>query len=135
MIVPCFRAYFRILIGDMANWSIRQLSALVFAVFMTVGMSFAVVQANDMAIKMAVTSDMGVSGHSDCHGCDSGDAGKTKAMVCTVACVTPVTAAVPQIGPAVDISVPAKRVLPKAALLLGTTLPPDPYPPRSNDIG
>jgi hypothetical protein len=135
VIVPCFRADLPDIVDDMASWSLRQISALVFAVFMAVGMSVAVVHANDMAIKMAVTSDMGVSGHGDCHGCDSGDAGKTKAMVCTVACVTPVTAAIPQIGPAVDISVPAKRVLSKAALLLGTTLPPDPYPPRSNDIG
>lgn len=123
-----------IMAGAMNNWSVRQIFAIVLAVFVTMGMSLSVVQANDMAVKMATSSDMAVAGHGDCHGCDGGDAGKTKAMVCTIACVTPV-AGVLQIGPVVEISAPAKLGLPRTALLLGTTLPPDPYPPRSTDIG
>lgn len=117
----------------MKNWSVRQMFAVLLAVFVTLGMSASVVQANNMAIKMATASEMAVAGHGDCHGCD-GDAGKTKAMVCTVACVTPVTA-IPQVDPVVEIFTPAKLGLPRTALLFGTTLPPDPYPPRSTNIG
>ncbi|MFJ6328673.1 hypothetical protein [Rhizobium sp. NPDC092014] len=117
----------------MKDWSVRQLFAVLLAVFVTVSMNASVVQANDMAVKMATASDMAVAGHGDCNGC-AGDAGKTKAMVCTFACVTPATA-IPQIDPLVEISTPAKLGLPRAALLFGTTLPPDPYPPRSTNIG
>lgn len=117
----------------MKDWSVRQMFAIVLAVFVTLGMSASVVQANNMALKMTTASEMAVAGHGNCHGCD-GDANKTKAMVCTVACVTPVTT-IPQIGRVVEIATPTKLGLPRTALLFGTTLPPDPYPPRSNDIG
>lgn len=119
----------------MTHWSVRQVFALMLAVFVTLGMSLSVVQANDMAAKMAVASDMmGVSGHGDCHGCD-GDAGKTKAMVCTVTCVTPVSATLPFIGPASLVVAATKLRLSKTALLVGSTSSPDPYPPRSTRIG
>jgi hypothetical protein len=113
----------------MTNWPVRQVIALVLAVFVTLGLSLSVVQANDMAVKMAMTSDMGVSGHGECHGCD---AGMTKSMVCAVAC--PVSAAVPHVGPVAEISTPTKLALPRMALLLGSASPLDPYPPRSIDI-
>lgn len=129
-----FVKIWHIVIGAMKNWSVRQIFVLMLAVFVTLGVGASVVQANDMAVKMATESNVAVAGHGDCHGCDSGDAGKTKAMVCTVACVTPMTA-IPQVGAVVEIFTPTKLDLPRTALLLGTMLPPDPYPPRSNDIG
>lgn len=117
----------------MTNWSVRQILAIVLAVFVTVGVSLSVVQASDMAIKMATTSDMGASGHGDCNGCGDNDAGKAKPMVCTIAC--PVFAALPQVDPVAEISTPTKLALPKTPLLLGSIASLDPYPPRSINIG
>ena len=117
----------------MTNWSVRQIFALVLGVFVTLGVSLSVVQASDMAVKMATTSDMGASDHGDCHGCGDSHAGKTKPMVCTVAC--PVSAALPQVGPVAEVSTPTKLALPRTALLLGSISSLDPYPPRSIDIG
>ncbi|CAN7569625.1 hypothetical protein LJR231_004194 [Phyllobacterium sp. LjRoot231] len=88
-----------------------------------------VVQASDMAVKMAMTTDMSSTGHGNCNGCDA--SGKTKAVVCTVVCVTPVSVALPQIDQLVDAPAVIMPVPPKAGLLHGQTSPPDPFPPRS----
>lgn len=113
-------------------WSPRQVFALLLAVFVTFGLGLSVVQASNMAVKMAMTSDMGASGHGDCHGCDD-NAAKAKPMVCAVVC--PVSAALPYVGPVAEVTTPTKLALPRTAVLLGSTLPLDPYPPRSIDIG
>jgi hypothetical protein len=119
----------------MKSWSIRQILILVLAVFVTVGIGASVVQASTMAAKMTMTSDMGVSSHKDCRDCDGGDTGKMKPMVCTVTCVTPVSIAEPHVGPVAITVAPAKHLLPRTTLLLGSTSSPDPYPPRTSDIG
>jgi hypothetical protein len=119
----------------MKSWSIRQILVLVLAVFVTVGIGASVVQASTMAAKMTMASDMGVSSHKDCHDCDGGDTGKMKPMVCTVTCVTPVSIAAPHVGPVAITVASVKHVLPRAPLWLGSTSPPDPYPPRNLEIG
>ncbi len=53
----------------MNRWSLRQGFALLLAVFVTVGMGLSVVRANDMAVKMAMMSDMGADGQDDCPNC------------------------------------------------------------------
>lgn len=118
----------------MARWSLRQVFALLLAVFVTVGLSVSVVQASNMAVNMAMSSDMGVSAHHECHDCD-GDTGKTRSMVCTVTCVAPVSADLPHVGPVSLVTIPTKPVLRRATVLHGSTSPPDPYPPRTSDIG
>ncbi|KUM28226.1 hypothetical protein AU467_35015 [Mesorhizobium loti] len=117
----------------MTNWSLRQAFALILTVFVTVGLSASVVQANEMAVKMATSYGMSVNGHDNCHNCGGGDFGKSKPMVCTVACVAPVFIAVPQVGP--TIFQDSGKLFPaKIALLVGSTSPPDPFPPRSIDL-
>lgn len=117
----------------MMNWSLRQVFALALTVFVTVGLGASVVQASDMAVKMATSSGMSVNGHGDCHDCGGGTSGKSKAMVCTVACVAPVSVAFPQIG---QMIFPDRATLSpdKTDLLFGSTSPPDPFPPRSIDL-
>lgn len=114
----------------MKRFSLRQMFVLLLMVFVTVGMDVSVVQASDMAVKMAMTSDMNSSsGHDGCNGCDA--SGKTKAVVCTVSCVTPVSVAFERIGSLADIPVALTLSRPAAVVLLGKTSPPDPFPPRS----
>ncbi|KUM28556.1 hypothetical protein AU467_34605 [Mesorhizobium loti] len=116
----------------MTNWSLRQVFALILTVFVTVGLSASVVQASEMAVKMATSSGMSVNGHDNCHDCGGGDSAKSKPMVCTVACVAPVFVAFPQIG---QMMFPdgAKLSPDKTDLLFGSTSAPDPFPPRSID--
>ena len=61
----------------MKRFGLQQIFALLLTVFVTTGMGMSVVQASDMAVKMAMTTDMNSSGHGGCNGCDSG---KTKRL-------------------------------------------------------
>lgn len=119
----------------MSNCSIRQIFALMLAVFVTLGLSLSVVGASAMAAKMATSSHMSASVYSDCHDCDGGHSDKGKPMVCTVGCVSPVSVVFPHIGQATIPWTGMKLLPPKIALLFGSTAPPDPYPPRSIDLG
>ncbi|UCM24930.1 hypothetical protein [Ensifer adhaerens] len=119
----------------MKRWSARKLVALFLAVFVAVGMNLLAVQATDMSVKMAMTADMTGSTHDGCPGCPAGGGDQgMKAMVCTVICTMPVTAVLPE-----GASLPAVQqpifFAARASLLHGTRAPPEPYPPRTTDIG
>ncbi|WP_400157946.1 hypothetical protein [Agrobacterium sp. P15N1-A] len=105
------------------------------AVFVTLGLSASVVGASDMAVKMATSSHMSAAVYGDCHDCDGGHSDKSKPMVCTVGCVSPVSVVFPHVGQTTISLVGTKLLPPKIALLFGSTAPPDPYPPRSIDLG
>lgn len=119
----------------MKRWSARKLVVMFLAVFVTVGMSLSAVQATDMSVKMAMTTDMSGSTHDGCPGCPNGggDHGM-KATMCSVVCAVPVVAVLPQ-----GTSMPAAQqpifFTARDSLLHGTQAPPDPYPPRTIDIG
>jgi hypothetical protein len=119
----------------MNRWSLRQVFVLILAVSVTMGMGFAAVRANEMALKMAMPSDMGAGGHDHCKNCPDG-AGKSgaKAMACASPCQAPLMAHQEQAAP--PILTRSETIgLAKVALLRGRALPPDPHPPRSSDIG
>ncbi|KSV92956.1 hypothetical protein [Sinorhizobium sp. GL28] len=104
------------------------------AVFVTVGMSLSAVQATDMSVKMAMTTDITGSTHDGCPGCPNGGGHGMKAMMCSVVCAVPVVAVLPQ-----GTSMPAAQhpifFTVRDSLQHGTRAPPDPYPPRTTDIG
>ena len=115
----------------------RQIFALLLGVFVALGMSPAPVQAGGMVGKMAkmiVTSGMDASGYGDCGGCAGGDGGGAKAMACGTICIAPVFAVPPQAltMPVVPARVISWRQDPHPH---GRASPPDPYPPRSGDLG
>jgi hypothetical protein len=56
-------------------------------------------------------------------------------MACMTACVAPAFAMLPQVESAVLAQIATKLPLPGHAVLLGSTPPPDPYPPRPTYIG
>lgn len=119
----------------MKRWSARQLVVLFLTVFVTVGMSLSVVQANDMALRMSVGSAAGVVGHNSCHGCPPGsrDDGM-KAMGCAAICVSPIVANLDQGSFAVPMRKPAPLLTMRYAALDGRPSAPDPYPPRPTNI-
>jgi hypothetical protein len=118
----------------MKRRSIRKLLALFLAVFVTVGMGFSVAQASGMSVRMAMASNMAGSAHDGCPSCPTGGDDGTKAMICGVVCAVPVLAVLPQ-----SASIPAAQKAAsyptRAPLLQGRLAPPDPYPPRTTDIG
>ncbi|MDX8477956.1 hypothetical protein RFN28_05590 [Mesorhizobium sp. VK24D] len=108
---------------------------LLLAVLVTAGLGSPVVQASGMATKMAMASDMGASGHGDCGACPTGGKNGSKAMTCPLACTAPLVA-IPSHGS----SAPSPQMtlavfIVRHELLHGLTSPPDPFPPRTTDIG
>jgi hypothetical protein len=115
--------------------SIRQFLAVLLAVLVIVGLSLSVVLAGDMAMKMSVGAGIADSGHGDCCDGGGGDAGKIKTMTCAPICAPPVAAMSSEVAPLVVVETGAALVLPEDEFRNGALPPPDPYPPRSADIG
>jgi hypothetical protein len=118
----------------MNRGSFRQGFALLLAVFVTVGMGLSVVRANDMAVKIAMMSDMGADGQDDCANCLHlpGKAG-ARVTLCATVCAQPAIAHQHETPPRVVALVAAIR-LANVAALHGRALRPDPHPPRTSDI-
>ncbi|ETR79353.1 hypothetical protein X566_00115 [Afipia sp. P52-10] len=131
-----FLAHFGVILRvAMERWSARKLVAMFLAVFVTVGMSLSAVQASGMSAQMAMASDMTGSAHDGCPGCPNGggDDGM-KAMVCGVVCAVPILAMLPE-GASMPAAQKADSYPARDAFLHGRRAPPDPYPPRTTDIG
>jgi hypothetical protein len=118
----------------MNRWSLRQGFALLLAVFVAVGMGLSVVRANDMAVKMAMMSDMGADGQDDCANClHLPDKAGAKATFCGTVCAEPAIAHQHEAPPRV-VALIAPIYLANVAALHGRALQPDPHPPRTSDI-
>lgn len=119
----------------MKRWSVRQVLVLLLAVFVTAAVNLSAVQASDMTVKMAMASDMGVSGHDGCQGCPTGGGGDgMKAMACASVCVAPVLAVLPRLAPTMIAQVAASYAT-LAPVLRGEAPAPGHHPPRTTDIG
>ena len=117
----------------MRRWTHHKILVLLLGVFVTLGMGLSTVQANNMAFKMTMTSEMGNIGHSDCGGCaSSGDNAKT--MACMPGCVASVPALLPQAG-VTEFSLSPVSFPLRSFRLTSRVYPPDPYPPRFSDLG
>lgn len=114
---------------------IRRIVAAALAVIVTVSVSLSVVHASGMSVEMAVSSAMVPSGHDGCQTCAGDDAGEAEAMPCAAAAACVSVAMLSQAGPAAPAGAAAILSLPEDDLLLGRTARPDPYPPRSSNIG
>lgn len=114
---------------------IRQILVLLLAVFLTAGMSLSAVQASSMSIKMMdMDPGMGASGTGRCSDC--GSSGSSKGMVACVApaCAAPVVVHSPSVE-AVDLAFEPVYHHFQGLDLSGRDSGPDPYPPRTSDIG
>ncbi len=119
----------------MKNSLIRDLVIFLLATFVAAGMGLSVAQASGMAARMAMMSEMATLDHGDCQDCpDQPGDGGMKAMACGNVCAAPVVAPLPAIAFIPPRETPA-TVAVRASLLIGIALPPEPYPPRTSDIG
>lgn len=119
----------------MKHWSAQQLVALSLAVFIAAGLGMSVAAASGMTTKMAMMSEMAMSAHGDCQDCPDkpGNDGIT-AMACGNVCPAPIFAAVAAAIP-IPIGSATTAFAASGPLLHGRTLSPDPYPPRTSNIG
>jgi hypothetical protein len=112
----------------------KQLIVLLLAVFVTAGMSLSVVQASNMSIKMMGMASSMAKSSGGCKDC--GGPGESKGMATCAAsgCVSP--AAVNSSSQLVlDMaSVTIYHSYPDLSLL-GLDSRPEPYPPRTSNIG
>ncbi len=119
----------------MAQSSARQVFTVLLAVLVTLGLALSAAQAGDMTMKMSMGTEMGPSGHGDCHHCAGGGAGKTKAMTCTPICAAQAISMSSGEALLAPVTIASTLELPKDDFLAGDRVPPDPYPPRSPNIG
>lgn len=113
----------------------RQGFAFVLGLLVALGMSLSAVQASEMTVKMAAATDMSTHGNSDCSsGCGDDGSDGGKAMICTAVCVAPVVAV---LSPTLSVTFGNAAILQFGPdpLLPDWASSPDPYPPRSSDLG
>lgn len=123
----------------MTHLPARRLLTLLLAVIVTLSMNLSAVQAGGMAsemAKMSAMSGMDNSMPADCQKCPSPSKDHCAAMtaVCGPVCATPAVVMLPQESPA-TLALAQIAFLKRQSLLHGRAYPPDPYPPRSSDIG
>lgn len=110
----------------------RRILALLLGVFLALGMSLSAVEAGEMGVQMAMASDAGASGQSDCSGCDSGDGSNATACSSVLSCSSAAVLPGDRTSPATKTAV---LFVPIFGVAPGLSAPPDPYPPRSLHLG
>lgn len=131
-----FLPWFGVILRVMRHWSARKLIALLLAVFIAAGMSLSIAQASSMTAKMATLSEMDMPDHGDCQDCpDQPRDNGMKAMACGNVCAAPVLATLPVAAVPVLVGEKAASIVAGDPLLHGRALRPDPYPPRTSDVG
>lgn len=89
-----------------------------------------------MTAKIATMSEMDMSMQGGCKDCpDQPRDGSMKVMACGNVCVAPVLATLPAAEVPVLVGGRAASFVAGDPLLHGRATPPDPYPPRTSDIG
>ena len=103
--------------------------ALLLGVFVALGMGLSAVQGNDMAIKMAMSSDMG-----GCNGCGGESDDDRLGGACSSVCTTPVQAL---LTPAFPVIAADQQKLSLAEFWPphGLVPSPNPNPPKPLDLG
>ena len=119
----------------MSHPLIRRIFVLLLAVVVTAGIGLSAVQASTMSMKMMDTaSGMTMSGPGKCQDCGKSSDSKGMAACVAPACPSPMAAHAPSFM-ALDLHfVPIHHRF-QNRTLLGRDTVPDPYPPRTSDIG
>lgn len=114
---------------------IRRIFVLLLAVFVTAGMGLSAVQASTMPVRMMdMGAGMAMTGSAKCQDCGSSSDSKGMTACVALACPAPVTAHEPSVL-VLDLDFVPVRHHFLTNILLGRDAVPDPYPPRTSDIG
>ncbi len=118
----------------MQRWASLQVLTLFLGLFFALGTTLSAIQANDMTVKMAMSSDMDTSGDAGCIACGGvGDEGSTSPTACPPVCT--VSAGMvpafgsPEIPALVLVSPPSGHQSGN-----GRAFSPDPHPPKYTSI-
>jgi hypothetical protein len=117
------------------NLSAVQTANMAAEMTMSSNMAAKMTMTSNMAAKTIMASDMRASGHDDCGGCAGGSDDYAKVMACASVCSAPVLALLPQTVAMTVVKATADVFVSDDTLLLGRASPPDPYPPRSSNLG
>lgn len=119
----------------MKHWPSRRILALVLGVFLALGMNLSAVQASEMAVQMAMTSDDGSSGQGECDGCGGSGDDSADAVSCAPMLNCSGMAAVLPMERGLMAPQSTEAFSPVASVAHSLIAPPDPYPPRPPDLG
>lgn len=119
----------------MSHPPIRRIFVLILAILVTAGMGLSAVQASAMNMNTMDTGfGMAMTGAAKCNIC--GSSSNSKGMVaCTAPACAAQAAAETPFAVALDLVFGPVRHNFKTHNLLGRDTVPDPYPPRTSDIG
>jgi hypothetical protein len=119
----------------MRIWSLRKFVAFLLALFVNVGVSLSAIQATDMTVTMAMAPHMSAMAKECCYACPSGrDGDSMKTMACGIGCIASQAAMLAEGVSMPVISAPTSFLV-YEPLFDGKRAQPDPYPPRTTDIG
>lgn len=110
---------------------LRRIVGTVLGLLVALSMSASVVQANQMAARMAVSYGMGDDGA--CDGCGGDGSGKMTTGCSVALCTVAVVAALPQTLSIVRVEA-RELPSPTVRLLFGSAPSPEPHPPRSSNL-
>lgn len=119
----------------MKHWPSRQFIALFLGVALALGMNLSAVQASEMAVQMAMMGDAGASSQGDCDGCGGSGGDSADAVTCSPVLNCSSMAAVMPTAGGLAVTQTIKQVTPVSGVARDLTPPPDPYPPRSSNLG
>lgn len=132
LILPQIVVIFRL---AMSHPLIRRIFVLLLAVFVTAGMGLSAVQASTMNIQMMdMAPGMELSGSHTCDGCGSSDDSKGMGACVMVSCTAPALTHGP-LADALDLAFAPVHHPFQMSQLQDRHSSPDPYPPRTSDIG
>ena len=117
----------------MSNPLIRRMFVLLLAVLVTAGMGFSTVQAGSMNM-MDMDTGMVMTGSAKCQDCVSSSGSKGMTACVAPACAAQAAAQAPWVL-ALDLNFVPVRHHFMSRILLGRDTVPDPYPPRTSNIG
>lgn len=120
--------------------SVRYLSShrifvLLLGLVLALGMSLSALQATEAATQMAtMAGDLGTSGPGSCEGCGDGDDGKSMASCAPVINCGGMAAVISVESGMMTIHAD-EAFISVSSVARDLTAPPDPYPPRSLNLG
>lgn len=119
----------------MARNLTRRICVLLLAFLVTAGMGLPAIQASAMSLKMMdMATRMAMTGTAKCQDCDTSGPSKDMAACVTPAFTAQVTAHAPSVME-LDLGFAPVGHRFTDHILLGRDTVPDPYPPRTSDIG
>lgn len=117
----------------MNSWSFKRVAALLLGVVFTLGVTLSALEAGGMQMSMDTPVMTSMPGQDSCKVCGPLSGGGLSQSACESICLTSAVAIIP-LAPPIVAYVPVSLPLREYPLLRGQFSPPDPHPPKFNDL-